>query len=104
MNNIIDFNKERVEEILSKLEDKNKELKETYVEVRKMESLMNGESDTWQGKGQEKFYNNFKSIIDKFDLVTSSLENSNEYLRNVIDNYSSFDSNISGDINKSNEN
>ena len=54
MKNNINFNSEKVLEILSKLEEQRSKLSDIYEEVKIEGNKINGENKNWEGKGQKK--------------------------------------------------
>lgn len=100
MNSNINFNKEEVSDILSRLEEKTNKLKDLYKEVNGYSLIISGDQEIWKGKGQANFYNSFKSITNKFDSINNGFDNCNGFLKTVIDSYSSTENNLETSIEK----
>jgi uncharacterized protein YukE len=103
MNNI-HFEKEGFEQILSKLKEKTEELNNIYNEIEEKSKSINGEDETWKGKGQVGFYKSYKTVSKKFDGIKNNFSSSNEFLQATIDSYTEKDNLIDKTINESENN
>lgn len=97
----MEFNKTEVERILSQIEEKNNNIKAILEDVELMSSAFDGEDDTWKGKGQESFYNSYKTIAKKFPTIEEKLDDIVKFLEDTINNYVEEDTVIDNAIDKS---
>ena len=94
----IEFNKEGVENILRQIEAKNNNIKEILEDVELMSGAFDGEDDTWKGKGQESFYESYKTIAKKFPTINEKLDDNISFIQNMIDNYVSGENTIDKNV------
>jgi uncharacterized protein YukE len=98
MKNNINFDSAKVIEILSKLEDKRNELSDIYEAINIESHKINGENSNWEGKGQQKFYNSYKSIANNFEPINEELITCHEFLMDTIEKYMTTEENINKSI------
>ena len=103
MKSNINFNREKALEILSKLEEKRKKLNDTYNEIEKESLKINGENKNWEGQGQTKFYNSYKSIAVNFKPINEDLETANDFFKKAIESYTITEEKINNSINNNEE-
>lgn len=96
----IEFNKEGVESILEQIEAKNNNIKEILENVELMSGAFDGDEDTWKGKGQESFYESYKTIAKKFQTINEKLDDNVNFIRNMMDNYVSGENTIDKNVDK----
>ena len=96
----IEFNKEGVESILEQIEAKNNNIKEILKNVELMSGAFDGDEDTWKGKGQESFYESYKTIAKKFQTINEKLDDNVNFIRNMMDNYVSGEDTIDKNVDK----
>ena len=96
----IEFNKEGVESILEQIEAKNNNIKEILENVELMSGAFDGDEDTWKGKGQESFYESYKTIAKKFQAINEKLDDNVNFIRNMMDNYESGENTIDKNVDK----
>lgn len=102
----LNFNKEKSLEILQSLRETTEDIKDIFDEVDFMMEAINGEDETWQGQGQESFYESYRTISKKFPTISEDLDRQNDFLEESIENYENKEKNIennaeenSGDLN-----
>ena len=96
----IEFNKEGVESILKQIEAKNNNIKEILENVELMSGAFDGNEDTWKGKGQESFYESYKTIAKKFQTINDKLDDNVNFIRNMMDNYVNGEDTIDKNVDK----
>jgi uncharacterized protein YukE len=96
----IEFNKEGVESILKQIEAKNNNIKEILENVELMSGAFDGNEDTWKGKGQESFYESYKTIAKKFQTINEKLDDNVNFIRNMMDNYVNGEDTIDKNVDK----
>lgn len=96
----IEFNKEGVESILEQIEAKNNNIKEILKNVELMSGAFDGDEDIWKGKGQESFYESYKTIAKKFQTINEKLDDNVNFIRNMMDNYVSGEDTIDKNVDK----
>jgi uncharacterized protein YukE len=94
----LDFNKEGATQILTELREYTEKIKDIFDEVDFMMEAINGEDDTWKGKSQEAFYENFKTISGKFPTIAEDLDRQNDFLEETIENYQNRETHINKNI------
>jgi uncharacterized protein YukE len=96
----IEFNKQGVESILKQIEAKNNNIKEILEKVELMSGAFDGNEDTWKGKGQESFYESYKTIAKKFQTINEKLDDNVNFIRNMMDNYVNGEDTIDKNVDK----
>jgi uncharacterized protein YukE len=106
MKSKIHFEKEGFEEILSQLKEKTEKLNSIYDEVEEKGKDINGDGETWHGKGQQSFYKSYSSISKKFPGIKENLNNCNVFLESTIKSYCDEEERINSsiEVNKDNLN
>jgi uncharacterized protein YukE len=104
MKSNIHFEKEGFEEILSKLKEKTEKLNSIYDEVEEKSKDIDGNSDTWHGKGQASFYKSYVSISKKFEGIKDNFQNCNMFLESTMKSYCDEDERAKVSIDKSQDN
>lgn len=102
--NSIHFEKEGFEQVLLKLKEKTEELNTIYDEIEEKSKSINGENETWKGKGQAGFYKSYKTISRKFEGIKDNFLSSNQFLEETINSYKEKDNTINKTINESENN
>ncbi len=99
MSNIV-FKKEEIEKIKEKIEAKSNEIRELLDDIEMMGEGLDGTDETWMGKGQESFYNSYKSIAKKFPTINEKLDENISFINNSLDSYVDADNTIDSKIDK----
>lgn len=99
MKSNLDIDTVKLESIVTKLESNQKLVKEIFDNINKKMELCNGTDEIWKGKTQEKVYESYKSISEKFPEINSELEKYNNFLKATIENYKIEDKSIDNLIN-----
>ncbi len=86
-NSNININEKGATDILEALQNDTEDIRDGFSRISDIMKYINGDYETWKGLSQEKFYENYKTISDKFDGIVINLERYNSFLQTSIDNY-----------------
>lgn len=104
MKSNLDIDTVKLESIVTKLETNQKKVKEIFDNINKKMELCDGTNEMWKGITQEKVYESYKVLSDKFPEINSELEKYNNFLRTTIENYKQEDKSINNKIDANSEN
>ena len=86
-NSNINIEENGATEIYNELQEDAQYIREMFERIDDIMKYINGEYETWKGLSQEKFYENYKTISDKFDGIVINIERYNSFLKSSIDHY-----------------
>ncbi len=86
------------------IEEKTRELENIYKELDDKLKILNGQDPTWKGKAQETFYDYYIRVSAHYPDVVDQLNSYVLFLAETIENYNKRDKDISGDVDKNEDN
>ncbi len=86
------------------IEEKTRELENIYNELDNKLKILNGQDQTWKGKAQETFYDYYTRVSAHYPDVVDQLNTYVLFLAETIENYNKRDKDISGDVDKNEDN
>ena len=100
----IEFKKEKLESIITKLDSQIQNLTNEYDELKNTLKQIDGSNDIWKGKTQKIFYDYYEKIAKEFPGTIKDFTDYRDFLKMVVINYSDSENSINSDIDKNKNN
>lgn len=81
------INSDNLKQIATELKNKNKEIEDCYKEIKERAKIVDGTTENWQCKQQEKYYNTLTYITDRYEQSVSKLNEIYDFLCKIISDY-----------------
>lgn len=94
----IEFNKEKLEEIIGKLNQEINNLETIYNDIDKKLESTDGTHELWKGSSQQAFYDYYKDVATDFPNALEKFRDYRDFLKMVITNYENAENDIDSDI------
>ena len=86
------------------IEEKTRALDNIYKELDNKLAILDGQDPTWKGKAQEALYDYYTRVSAHYPDVVDQLNSYVLFLAETIENYNKRDKDISGDVDKNEDN
>ena len=97
------INEEEMLLIISKLEEKIKNLESIYSELDVRLKAIDGTSDVWNGSAQQAAYSKYSIISGNYPNTTNQIKALKEFLRTTLNNYLNSDKKLNDSIENNKE-